>query len=239
LLELLHAFLHRSSRLVPLGLPPAGEKFERFLEALFLGAFFFGDTPLRGAVTFHAHWAVLEHWFQPASLIARIKDSYPPRRQSFRAIFDHVERDRQSPADAFLLNMSATISAAITSAYQDPSNLARSIEYAANEQSIELAHSLLDSNQANFAFLDTLYGESRYLADVDFNPAVQVTRLVVNLLYQFGSQLGLRAVDRFAACYYIQQTIAEACGGNYSDTLKGFVERAQQHAATAAARQAL
>ena len=52
----------------------------------------------------------------------------------------------------------------------------------------------------------------------------------MNLLYHFAAQLGLRPVDRFAACYYVQQTIAEDCGANYQAILSGFVAEAQQKA---------
>jgi hypothetical protein len=234
LLDLLHSFLHQSSRLTAHVLYPADEKFERFLEAMFLSTYLFGSEPAHGAVTFHAHWAVLNHWFEPKSLIARIVESYPPRREQCRRCFEKVQTARVERSDPYLQNVAAALQSAIITAQRQPSDLARSIEYAASVETLEQSRTLLEPQGQCFDFLDTLYSDPRYLADVDFNPAIQVTRLAVNLLYHFASQLGLRAVDRFAACYFVQQTIAEVNDVDYQAILKGFVETAQRQAPTVA-----
>ena len=232
LLDLLHTFLDKSSRLAALALQTPEQKFERFLEVVFLSTFLFGETPAEGAVTYHAHWAVLAHWFEPRALIRHIVDSYPQRREHCRRIFHRVRNDRQNP---FLSNTAAAINEAIRTAHGNAQNLAGSIEYAATVDTLKSTYQLLDKDGEGFPFLDTLYADGRYLADVTFNPAVQVTRLTVNLLYHFAAQLGLRAVDRFAACYYVQQTIAEESGANYQAILSGFVTEAQERARRAVA----
>ena len=230
MLDLLHTFLDKSSRLAALALQTPEQKFERFLEVLFLSTFLFGETPAEGAVTYHAHWAVLAHWFEPRALIGHIVDSYPLKRDPCRRIFHRV---RDGCRSLFLSNTAAAVNEAIRTAHGNAHNLAGSIEYAATVDTLKSTYQLLDKDGEAFPFLDSLYADGRYLADATFNPAVQVTRLTVNLLYHFAAQLGLRAVDRFAACYYVQQTIAEDCGANYQAILSGFVAEGQQKAGQA------
>jgi hypothetical protein len=215
LIEILHCFLNDTREFcTKIILSEADRK----LLGLQLIAVFaieqFGDLE-NGCITFRAHWDNYENWFKPSILPERIKEHYASNKAEFHKIVNEIMTLHQNgeldsnPVYAEWIRILRKYRLLVHRKQEEfvvfvpnpttPQGVIATSNYL-NEQ---------NTDSRSEEFLRRLYSEPDYLGSLSVNKGLQMTRVMVNLIYHVISNLGISAFQRMSFCYFLHRSVEE------------------------------
>ena len=215
LIEILHTFLSDTREFCT---DIISSETDRKLLGLHLMAVFaieqFGSLE-NGCITFRAHWDNYENWFKPSVLPEKIKQHYQTNKQSFHKIVNEIitlqRNDELDSNPVFaewikiikkyrrIVHLKQEESVVFMPGATTPEGVIATSNYL-NEQ---------ETRSRSEQFLRRLYSEPNYLGNLSANKGLQMTRIMVNLIYHVISNLGISAFERMSYCYFLHRSVEE------------------------------
>lgn len=190
-----------------------------FLHALLVT----GDLP-RGSVSYKSHWEGFASNFPAGAVIERIRAAYRDHRQTLRQLLLEVaESHAQDALDAdpvlaawrdLVTAYRPRIRRALTAGQHftdQPSTL---------EEAARMRERAEDNMLRASAFVRAFWSDERFLASIQYEPAILVPRVLVNLLYSLLTAVGLKPIDKFSLCYFSHRAVEEHFECDLNDILR-------------------
>ena len=227
--RLLEDFLHDSMPIVVAILKAPLPKLEQMLRLYFVDALLDSKDLPHGCVSFKSHWEGLAMKFSNPRLNERIQSNYAQKQERIRELmlsvkehFDNktVESDPVLKGWVDILRRYGERTKAVLESGQHITPQYGTIDNVRLAKQDLKEHMWQDS-----VFLDTLYGDERFLALVQYEPNFLVPRVLTNLLYRLIALLGLNVIDKMALCYYAHRVVEDHFQCDITEILKENMER--------------
>jgi Lantibiotic biosynthesis dehydratase C-term len=225
LIEILHEFLSDTrslcNKIIESGID------QKFLGLQLLAVFSFAQfgSLQSGCITFRAHWDNYENWFKPDILPKRIKEHYQANKTELHKIIQVLMR--QNKAGKLLENELFSDWIKIINKYniivsqKQTDNIVFIPNATTVEGVIATSNYLNEQNTQSRSetFLRRLYSKPDYLGNLSVNKGLQLTRIMVNLVYHLISNIGISAFQRMSYCYFLHRSVEEILNIDLLDNL--------------------
>jgi hypothetical protein len=186
----------------------------------------------RGAVSAKSHWSGFAAFRLNPALVAAVQESYSEQRQLVQGVLREVIAFGENPGAPGddLLNEWNTILGHYRSKAREL--LAGGQELCFHLTSLQAKRQreqIREETFQTYPFLGELWRDPSFLSAMRSDIHLALPRVLTNLYYaMIGPQLGLRAIDKIALCYFVFTSVEEHFHCNLTDTLSANVASARR-----------